>query len=270
MLVLSRRLNEKVLIPQFNTAIQVVAIKPGAVRLGIAAPPEVTVLREEVRDRAAEWGAPLPAPAEPAAGAKKLQEINRLLRNRLKVAHRGLHELRTKLEAGLLIDAEETLDRLEEDFRLIWDRLRAEGDTEVPSPAPWPRKTRALLVEDNANERELLATFLRVSGLDVATAGDGADALDYLRTHTAPDMLLLDMGLPRCDGATVVRNLRRDPAYSGLKIFAVSGHVAEEFDLARGPAGVNRWFHKPIDPAELVRGLNQEMEVPATCVGMTR
>jgi carbon storage regulator CsrA len=266
MLVLSRRLNEKILIPQINAAIQVVGIRPGVIRLGIDAPPEVAVVREEVRSRAAEWAAPPPAPAEATAEAKKLHQLNQMLRNRLRVAHNGLRALRCQLEAGLLQDAEETLDHLDEDFQLLWQRFQADANPELPPPAPRPRKARALLVEDNANERELLATFLRVSGLDVDTAGDGADALDYLRSHTPPDMVLLDMGLPRCDGPTVVRNLRGDPTYSGLKIFAISGHVPEEFDLARGTAGVNRWFHKPIDPAELVRRLNQELEVPAGCV----
>jgi carbon storage regulator CsrA len=57
-LVLSRRLNEKILFPATHTSIQVVSIKPGVVRLGIEAPPDVTVLREEIHDRVAQWQAP--------------------------------------------------------------------------------------------------------------------------------------------------------------------------------------------------------------------
>ena len=56
----------------------------------------------------------------------------------------------------------------------------------------------------------MLALFLRNAGLDVDTACDGSDALDYLHTHRRPDVVLLDMGLPRCDGATVVRKVRWD------------------------------------------------------------
>src|SRR6202043_1902567 len=51
MLVLSRRLNEKIVFPESNTVVQVVGVKPGVVRLGVRAPAEVTVLREEVHDR---------------------------------------------------------------------------------------------------------------------------------------------------------------------------------------------------------------------------
>ena len=106
----------------------------------------------------------------------------------------------------------------------------------------------------------MLAGFLRTAGLDVDTAGDGADALDYLHSHVQPDVVLLDMGLPRCDGASMVRQLRRDPAYAGLKIFAVTGFLPDQFDLARGPGGVDRWFHKPINPEALLQDLKCELD----------
>ena len=60
--------------------------------------------------------------------------------------------------------------------------------------------------------------------------------------------------------------LRRDPTYDGLKIFAVSGHDPAEYDLARGPAGVDRWFQKPIDPQELLRRVEQELADETVCV----
>ena len=50
------------------------------------------------------------------------------------------------------------------------------------------------------------------------------------------------MGLPRVDGPTAVREIRRNPAYAGLKIFAVTGRSPEEFDLERGPGGIDAWF----------------------------
>src|SRR5207302_4642555 len=123
---------------------------------------------------------------------------------------------------------------------------------------------KALLVEDNANERELLARFLRMGGFEVDTAGDGADALDYLHAQGKPDVVLLDMGLPRCDGPTTVRAIRGDRALAGLKIVAVSGHAAEEYDLLRGPGGIDRWFSKPVDPTALIRDLQQELDMSGT------
>jgi CheY-like chemotaxis protein len=73
-------------------------------------------------------------------------------------------------------------------------------------------------------------------------------------------VVLMDMGLPRCDGPTAVREIRRDPAYAGLRIFAVTGCAPEQFDLASGSAGIDRWFRKPLDPASLLHELKQELD----------
>jgi carbon storage regulator len=66
MLVLTRRLNEKVVFPGFQASVQVLSIKGNAVRLGVQAPRAVTVLREEIPDRQAEWGSPAQVPAPDA------------------------------------------------------------------------------------------------------------------------------------------------------------------------------------------------------------
>lgn len=257
MLVLTRRINQKILLPTVQVSVQVVAVKSGGVRLGIEAPPGVTILREEVQDRTAEWGAASMATAgEPSA--PDFRRLNQLLRNRLNIDGLGLAELRRQLEAGLAQDALATLAKVEEDVLMLRERMEAE--VERASRPPGSRARKALLVEDDSNERELLAGFLRTAGLDVDTAGDGADALDYLHSHGRPDVVLLDMGLPRCDGATMVRQLRRDPAYAGLKIFAVSGSLPGQFDLDRGPKGVDRWFHKPINPEAFLQDLQRELD----------
>src|SRR5262249_24007980 len=117
-----------------------------------------------------------------------------------------------------------------------------------------PRKR--VSVEEEEHERELLAGSVRLAGFAVDTAGDGCDALDHLRAWERPDVVLPDMGLPRCDGATTAREIRRDPACAGLKVFAVSGHSPNEYDL--DPGGLDRWFHKPLDPPVLLGELIQE------------
>jgi CheY-like chemotaxis protein len=150
---------------------------------------------------------------------------------------------------------ERTIAKIEEDMQLL--RQRLEGEAAAPAPAPPSRPARrALLVEDDQNERELLAGFLRLSGFAVDTAGDGCDALDQLRVGERPDVVLLDMGLPRCDGATTAREIRRDQACARLKIFAVSGHSPNEYNLDRG--SIDRWFPKPLDPAVLLQELTRE------------
>jgi carbon storage regulator CsrA len=256
MLVLSRRPNEKILFPTFNTAVEVVAIKPGVVRLAINAPAEVVVLREEVAARLAEYGI---AQARSLEKRSELRELKHQLRNQLHVARVCFAVLDRQLQMSHSQDARITLGKITEGFQSLVQQLENAETKTPPQPSPPCRKSRALLVEDNPNECELLAAFLRMSGVEVDTAGDGSDALNYLCSHDRPDVVLLDMGLPRCDGPTMVREIRRDPAHAGLRIFAVTGRSEKEFDLERGPGGVDRWFQKPVDPLALVSDLNQTL-----------
>ena len=256
MLVLSRRVNEKIVFPSLDVTVQVVNIKANAVRLGVTAPPDVTVLRAEVPDRTAEWGADRPRPAAEEAPAARL---NQVVRSRLQVARTGLEEMRRQLLAGRTEAAELLLDKVAEDVALLQERL---GGPPPERPAPAPRR-RALLVEDDRNTCQLLAECLRLAGLDVDTAGDGVAALDYLRTHSRPDVMLLDMIMPRCDGPTTVRTIRRDPTYAELPIFGLSGHPRDEFDVDSGPNGINAWYQKPFDPQVLLRDLDRTLNAPA-------
>lgn len=252
MLVLSRRPAEKIVFPGINTSVQVVAVKPGVVRLGIEAPSEIKVFREEIVG---------PSQVQDAVQAlgSQVRELNHLVRNRVNAATIGLALLRRQLKAGLGEAAEATLEKLDQQIQLLRQQVEGASQKAVALPSAPPRKARALLVEDDSNERELLAGFLRMAGLDVVTAGDGDDALDYLRDQDRPDVVLLDMVLPRCDGPTTVREIRRDPALAGLKIFAVTGHAPDRFGLESGAAGVDRWFNKPLNPEAFLRDLNREL-----------
>jgi len=251
MLVLSRRRNEKLIFPSIQTTIQIVAIKPGVVRLGIDAPSHIQVFREEIMD---------PTAVQPLSivATVKLRELNHVVRNRLNAGTVGLALLRRQLKAGLTTEGEATLEKIAAEFQTLREHIEQTTRALVPMPTASARR-KALLVEDDRNERELLAGFLRMAGLEVVTAGDGSDALDYLRTKERPDVVLLDMVLPRCDGPTTVREIRRDPDLNNLKIFAVTGHDPERFGLAAEGSGVDRWFHKPLNPEDLLRDLRREL-----------
>jgi CheY-like chemotaxis protein len=119
----------------------------------------------------------------------------------------------------------------------------------------------ALVVEDDANESALLAAVLRLSGFRVDTASDGCHALDYLATHKRPDVVLLDMRMPRCDGPTTISAIRSNPQLSGLRVVAVSGSRSSEVGVSTGPQGVDRWFCKPVDPRRLVHELKHDLQV---------
>ena len=119
---------------------------------------------------------------------------------------------------------------------------------------------RVVVVDDQTLVRVGLRTLL-ADEPDVelvGEAGDGREALAVIRS-VKPDVVLMDMGLPRCDGATAVRQIRSDPAFTGLRIFAVTASAPNGFDIPHGPAGIDRWFQKPLDPASLLHELKQEL-----------
>lgn len=252
MLVLSRRPSERIVFPGIQAFVEVMAIKQGVVRLGIKAPDDVEVYRHELLERS-----PMnPRPTPSDATANSLHELQHAVRNRLNATGMGLMLLRQQITAGLSADALATLDRVDQEAAAL--RQIAESMMAPPAePAACPRK-RALVVEDDTNERELLAGLLRMAGLDVTTAGDGADALDYLRQRERPDVILLDMVLPQIDGPSTVRAIRSNPACEGLKIFGVTGHQPERFALAQGARGIDRWYPKPLDPQMLLRDLARD------------
>ncbi len=80
--------------------------------------------------------------------------------------------------------------------------------------------------------------------------------------HTAPDAVLLDMMMPRCDGPSFVRQVRSNPSYQGLKIFAVSSIEPSTIGLVTGDGGIDGWFPKPLDPGELVSVLTERLNDP--------
>lgn len=260
MLVLSRRLKEKIVFPSIEATVQVVSIKSGTVRLGIEAPSHVPVYREEVRER--RDSAFFAADRSVRGDGELSRTLKHKLRNWLNTANLALALMRRQLQTGVMEGTALTLDTIEAAFQDLLQDIEGMSEPTPPPPAPATKHRKALLVEDDCNECELLAGLLRMSGFAVDTANDGATALAYLVAHSQndrPDVMLLDMGLPRCDGGTVVRAIRGEPSYSGFKIFAVSGHRPEEYSLDSSPALVDRWFQKPIRPEELLRELNHQL-----------
>ena len=105
-----------------------------------------------------------------------------------------------------------------------------------------------------------------MSGFDVDRAVDGLQAMVYLSRHRSPDIVLLDMKMPRMNGPKTVSSIRSNPTYRDVKIFAVSGTPQTECGVPIGPQGVDRWFSKPINPQELVDEMNRDLtmaHVPA-------
>lgn len=121
---------------------------------------------------------------------------------------------------------------------------------------------RVLVVDDSDVIRQLITVNLELEGFEVATAVDGQDCLDKI-FGLAPDLVTLDVRMPRLDGFRTAGRLREDPRASGVKIVMITA-CAQETDLARGhEVGVDAYLTKPFDPAELIRTVRELVAGPA-------
>ncbi|QNN55095.1 response regulator [Nocardioides mesophilus] len=108
-----------------------------------------------------------------------------------------------------------------------------------------------LVVDDSAVIRQLITVNLELEGLEVEQCDDGVEALDRIGTWR-PDVVTLDVMMPRLGGFEVVERLRSDPVTAAIPVVMVTGRAAAA-DLARGDElGVEAYLVKPFEPTELV------------------
>jgi DNA-binding response OmpR family regulator len=120
---------------------------------------------------------------------------------------------------------------------------------------------RVLVVDDDEVIRQLIAVNLTLEGFDVATAVDGKDCLDKV-TDASPDVITLDVMMPRLDGWVTATALRKNPLTSGIKVVLITAR-AQEDDRSRGrEIGVDAYLTKPFDPAEMIRVVRELAGAP--------
>jgi two-component system, cell cycle response regulator DivK len=124
-----------------------------------------------------------------------------------------------------------------------------------------------LIVDDYAEGREVCAEYLAFRGFRVATAEDGVDALEKARA-LLPDVILMDLSLPRLDGWEASRRLKADADTRHIPIVALTAHALSSAREKAVAAGCDEVVTKPCPPRELeeaVRrhlGMNGESPVP--------
>ena len=122
---------------------------------------------------------------------------------------------------------------------------------------------RVLVVDDNEDATYTLSTILELSGHEVILAYDGEEALALAGEHR-PEVVLLDIGLPKLDGYEVARRLRLDPRNENMVLVAVTGYGREE-ERERGlAAGFHHYLVKPVDPGVLQALLGEIADPGAT------
>ena len=116
-------------------------------------------------------------------------------------------------------------------------------------PAPASGR-RILVVEDNPDGLESLLALLEMLGYEAAGAESGAQALSVAAPF-APELVLLDIGLPDIDGHEVARALRADPRHAGVVLVALTGWDAAQDRARTAEAGFDHHLTKPVDPDQL-------------------
>jgi signal transduction histidine kinase/ActR/RegA family two-component response regulator len=109
------------------------------------------------------------------------------------------------------------------------------------------RRRRVLLVEDQTDAREMLRFALELAGHDVFEAADGLDAIEKA-SNSGPEVAIIDIGLPGCDGYEVARQIRRLPEGQAIFLVALTGYGQPQDRLRAEQAGFDLHLVKPIDP----------------------
>ena len=122
---------------------------------------------------------------------------------------------------------------------------------------------RVLVVDDDEVIRQLIAVNLTLEGFDVVTAVDGRDCLEKV-AEVGPDVITLDVMMPRLDGWVTATQLRRNPETASIKVVLITAR-AQEDDRSRGQQiGVDAYLTKPFDPLEMIRVVRELAGAPSS------
>ncbi len=270
MLVLSRKTNQTILFPNLGINVEILRVAGSSVSVGIKAPSSVQILRGELARGALQSEPAQSSNMQGDTVASEPLKLPHAIRNQLHKAHLTVALAQKQIQMGKTEDAEKTLEEMLQllqrfDDALLTMSAEAPRDDVATSSGDSDRGLRrALVVEDDANERKLLAAYLRLCGMTVLEAADGIEAIHLLRSHSV-DLIVLDMHMPRLNGVDTLRSLRKLPKLRRTKVIVVSGEPPEHSDYAEIKTDVSEWFAKPLDPAHLVQRIqpNSGSCVPA-------
>lgn len=132
---------------------------------------------------------------------------------------------------------------------------------ELKKAAPTPADDRplALVVDDSITVRRVTERFLQRNGLRAVTAKDGLDAISVISEHK-PDIILLDIEMPRMDGYEFASHVRNDPRIADIPIIMVTSRVGDKHRARAIELGVNDYLGKPYQDAELLEAMARLLE----------
>ena len=136
--------------------------------------------------------------------------------------------------------------------------LREEGVQKVDelNEIARPRTKKIMIVDDSVTVRKVTTRLMERQGWEVTTAKDGVDAVNQLQ-NIYPDVVLLDIEMPKMDGFEVLRTVRRDPRLANLPIIMITSRTGEKHKQQALELGVNRFLGKPFQEANLISTIDE-------------
>ena len=133
-------------------------------------------------------------------------------------------------------------------------------EEEVSAPVRQQHETTVMVVDDSITIRKVTARMLERHGIVVMSAKDGVDATNQLQDHI-PDLMLLDIEMPRMDGFEVATYVRNDERLKDLPIIMITSRTGEKHKEKAMEIGVNQYLGKPYQEDELMKNINELIEV---------
>lgn len=271
MLVLSRRENERILLPAVQTSIQVVRIGGSIVRLGIDAPSHITVIREELarqpeepasngdttRSTSSQGTMREETTQPPAQGnqARMSEEYQDLL-HCMAFACELVDQL---LAEGQIAEAQETVRKVQSHLRQFQQVQQAKRDSDSRRKTEQRPENRdpkvAVVINCGGRDDSSLSAVLRKSGYSIRAFRNGCEAIDYLFAHPRPGLVVLETsdGHPAARGT--LRSTREAPD-DKRRAAPSAKEGAAEAEITVGPQGV----HYHLDGATPKQGVLQPVE----------
>ncbi len=127
------------------------------------------------------------------------------------------------------------------------------------APAPADQRPVALVVDDSITVRRVTERFLQRNGLRVMTAKDGLDAISVMQDEK-PDIILLDIEMPRMDGYEFASHVRNDDRVADVPIIMITSRVGDKHRARAIELGVNDYLGKPYQDAQLLDAIRRQLE----------
>jgi twitching motility two-component system response regulator PilG len=138
-------------------------------------------------------------------------------------------------------------------------RFLAEGGRLVSSPASDQAGSKVMVIDDSQTIRRTAETLLAREGYAVITASDGYEALGKIVDH-APDLIFIDIMMPRLDGYQVCALIKGNPKFSGTPVVMLSSKDGV-FDRARGRiVGSDQYLTKPFTKDEILKAVKSHVK----------